>query len=173
MYKQFALTIAISVLLSAFNALTLTPALCAMLLQAAKAYARAAWSLLPRLQQSVRRYHQWLYERVTRMLVRRSSRIDRHCRDCSPRCSFLCKTIPAGFIPDEDQGILGVTVQLPTGASLERTNVVLKQVEEDSREDRGYRFVSDDRRIRRCHQHLPIELRLAVRAAKSMGGTRR
>ena len=64
MYKQFALTIAISVLLSAFNALSLTPALCAMLLEAAAPHARAAGRLLPRLQQGVRRHDGRLRERV-------------------------------------------------------------------------------------------------------------
>ena len=48
---------------------------------------------------------------------------------CSARC-FFAKRIPAGFIPDEDQGIFGVNVQLPPGASLERTSEVLKKVEE-------------------------------------------
>ena len=43
---------------------------------------------------------------------------------------FFAKRIPAGFIPDEDQGIFGVNVQLPPGASLERTSAVLKKVEE-------------------------------------------
>ena len=128
MYKQFALTIAISVLLSAFNALTLTPALCAMLLKDAKAYARSTWSFLPWLQQSVRHYHQWLYE----CDAYAGAPFDHHDRIVGVvvlRCSFLRKTIPAGFIPDEDQGILGVNVQLPNGASLTRTNEVLKQVE--------------------------------------------
>ena len=43
---------------------------------------------------------------------------------------FFARKLPAGFIPDEDQGILGVEVQLPPGASLERTSEVLKKVEE-------------------------------------------
>ena len=129
MYQQFALTIAISVLLSAFSALSLSPALCAMLLKPAKptrgplgAFFRGFNRVFDRATNG--------YVEVARLLVRRAV-----LRSCSSRvvvvgAGLFGRALPAGFIPDEDQGILGVNVQLPPGASLERTGAVLTQVEQ-------------------------------------------
>ena len=110
---------------------------------------------------------------VSRLLVRRSVLTMVSVAAVAVGAGLFGKVIPAGFIPDEDQGIFGVNVQLPPGASLERTSVVLKKVEEILGEDRRDRVVPDHRRVRRGHQHLPIELRLAVRAAASLGGAAR
>ena len=126
MYKQFALTIAISVLLSAFNALSLTPALCAMLLKVAKPM-RGPLGVFFRgfnkvfdvtTNGYVKRRACWCAARSLTILIVGG-------RGCRSRAS--CAKVPAGFIPDEDQGILGVNVQLPPGASLERTSEVLEE----------------------------------------------
>ena len=128
MYKQFALTIAISVLLSAFNALTLTPALCAMMLKPPKP-TRGPLGVFFRGFNKVFDITTNGYMSVARMLVRRSIVSIGIVAVVVVGALFFAKRIPAGFIPDEDQGILGVSVQLPNGASLARTNEVLKQVE--------------------------------------------
>ena len=128
MYKQFALTIAISVLLSAFNALTLTPALCALMLRPPKP-TRGPLGIFFRGFNKVFDYTTNGYVNVARMLVRRGFITIVIVGIVIVGALVFAKAIPAGFIPDEDQGILGVNVQLPPGASLVRTSEVLKQVE--------------------------------------------
>src|SRR6266850_308907 len=129
MYKQFALTIAISVLLSAFNALTLTPALCALMLKPPKP-ARGPLGVFFRGFNRVFEVVTNGYVSTSRLLVRRGIVTIGIVAAVVVGAGFFAKQIPAGFIPDEDQGILGVNVQLPAGASLARTSEALKQVEE-------------------------------------------
>jgi HAE1 family hydrophobic/amphiphilic exporter-1 len=128
MYKQFALTIAISVLLSAFNALTLTPALCAMLLRSPKPM-RGPLGKFFRGFNKVFDVTTRGYVSGSRFLVRRGIITIGIVAVVIVGAGFFGRMIPAGFIPEEDQGILGVNVQLPPGASLERTSEVLKKVE--------------------------------------------
>jgi hydrophobe/amphiphile efflux-1 (HAE1) family protein len=129
MYKQFALTIAISVLLSAFNALSLTPALCAMLLKAPRPM-RGPLGAFFRGFNKVFDVTTTGYVNTSRLLVRRSFITIVIVAGVALGAGLFARAIPAGFIPDEDQGIFGVNVQLPPGASLERTSDVLKEVEE-------------------------------------------
>ena len=131
MYQQFALTIAISVLLSAFNALTLTPALCAMFLKPGSH--GISWGPLG----AFFRGFNWVFDRATTgyvstagLLVRRSILTILLVVVVAVGAGLFASALPAGFIPDEDQGIFGVNVQLPPGASLERTGNVLTMVEE-------------------------------------------
>jgi len=128
MYKQFALTIAISVLLSAFNALTLTPALCALLLKPPKPM-RGPLGVFFRGFNKVFEVTTNGYVSGSRILVRKGILTIAIVGLVILGAGFFGKRIPAGFIPEEDQGILGVNVQLPPGASLERTSEVLKKVE--------------------------------------------
>jgi HAE1 family hydrophobic/amphiphilic exporter-1 len=128
MYKQFALTIAISVLLSAFNALTLTPALCALMLKPPKPM-RGPLGIFFRGFNKVFDITTNGYVSGSRMLVRRGILTIGIVGLVILGAGFFAKRIPAGFIPEEDQGILGVNVQLPPGASLERTSAVLRKVE--------------------------------------------
>jgi len=129
MYKQFALTIAISVLLSAFNALTLTPALCALLLKPPRP-TRGPLGLFFRGFNKVFDVTTRGYVSAARMLVRRSIITILIIVGVVAGAGFFAKKLPLGFIPDEDQCIFGVSVQLPPGASLARTSEVLRQVEE-------------------------------------------
>ncbi len=129
MYKQFALTIAISVLLSAFNALSLTPALCAMLLKPPKPM-RGPLGAFFRGFNKVFDVTTNGYVNTSRLLVRRGILTILLIGVVVVGAGFFARRLPSGFIPDEDQGILGVSVQLPPGASLARTSEVLKQVEE-------------------------------------------
>jgi HAE1 family hydrophobic/amphiphilic exporter-1 len=128
MYQQFALTIAISVLLSAFSALSLSPALSAMLLKPAKP-----------MRGPLGKFFAWfnkVFDRTTtgyvkgaQILVRRSVLTIGIVALVAVGAGFFGGMLPAGFIPEEDQGIFGINVTLPPGASLERTSDVLGQVE--------------------------------------------
>src|SRR5215510_14890451 len=129
MYKQFALTIAISVLLSAFNALSLTPALCAMLLKVPRPM-RGPFGVFFRGFNKVFDVSTKGYVSTARLLVRHGIITIVIVAVVSVGAGLFAKILPAGFIPDEDQGIMGVNVQLPPGASLERTSNVLKKVED-------------------------------------------
>jgi len=129
MYKQFALTIAISVLLSAFNALSLTPALCAMLLKPPRPM-RGPLGVFFRGFNKVFDVTTKGYVNTSRLLVRRGILTIGIIAVVVVGAGLFGKALPAGFIPDEDQGIMGVNVQLPAGASIERTSAVLKKVED-------------------------------------------
>lgn len=129
MYQQFALTIAISVLLSAFNALSLTPALCALLLKKPEPM-RGPLGVFFRGFNKAFDATTSGYVSVSRLLVRRSLLTIAIVAAVALGASLFARALPAGFIPDEDQGIFGINVQLPAGASLERTSVVLKKIEE-------------------------------------------
>ena len=128
MYQQFALTIAISVLLSAFSALSLSPALACMLLKPAK----EKKGLLAKLFGGFNKGFDWTTQRyvgVSRLLVRRAFVTVLIVGGVVVGSGFFAKRVPAGFIPDEDQGIFGIAVQLPPASSLQRTSDLLAQVE--------------------------------------------
>jgi HAE1 family hydrophobic/amphiphilic exporter-1 len=129
MYKQFALTIAISVLLSAFNALSLTPALCAMLLKKPRPM-RGPLGIFFRGFNKLFDVSTKGYVSTARLLIRHGIITIVIVAAVSVGAGLLAKALPAGFLPDEDQGIMGVNLQLPPGASLERTSEVLKKVED-------------------------------------------
>lgn len=128
LYQQFAVTIAISVLLSAFNALTLSPALAALLLKPKK----PSTGLL-------RKFFDWfnrVFERATDGYVRWSAVLIKKTVVVvvmlvvfAAAGGFFANHIPTSFLPDEDQGYAYVNVQLPNGASLERTRAVVNQVD--------------------------------------------
>ncbi len=128
MYKQFALTIAISVVLSAFNALSLTPALCAMLLTPPRPM-RGPLGIFFRGFNKVFDVTTKGYVSASRLLVRHAFLTIAIVAAVALGAGLFAHAIPAGFIPDEDQGIFGINVQLPPGASLERTSRVLGKVE--------------------------------------------
>ncbi len=130
MYQQFALTIAISVLLSAFSALSLSPALSVLLLKPGHGPGRGPLG-------AFFRGFNWVFERttngyinVTTLLVRRAVLTILLVGVVIVGAGFFGRMIPAGFIPDEDQGLLGVNVTLPPGASLERTAAILTRAEQ-------------------------------------------
>ena len=129
MYKQFALTIAISVLLSAFNALSLTPALCAMLLKKPEPMRGPLGAFFRGFNKAFEATTAG-YVSVARLLVRRSLLTIAIVVAVALGASLFARVLPAGFIPEEDQGIFGVFVQLPPGASIERTRAVLVKVED-------------------------------------------
>src|SRR5262244_4046808 len=127
LYQQFAVTIAISVLFSAFNALTLSPALAALLLR-------------PREQSHglLRRFFDWFdrtferanegYVRWSAVLIQKSAVVIVLLVVFSVAAGFFAHRLPTSFLPDEDQGYAYVSVQLPNAASLERTTAAVNDV---------------------------------------------
>ncbi len=127
LYQQFALTIAISVLISAFNALTLSPALSALLLRP-RSTKRGP---LGRLGDGFNRVFGRAtdgYVGINRRLVRKLVIPLVLLVGVAGLSAKLGRGLPSGFIPDEDQGYALIGVQLPDGASLQRTKAVLDQI---------------------------------------------
>ncbi|MGH9778570.1 MAG: efflux RND transporter permease subunit [Candidatus Acidiferrales bacterium] len=129
MYQQFALTIAVSVLLSAFNALSLSPALCALLLKPGHGTSKGLFGKLFGLFNRGFDSATNSYMGIAGGLVRRSIITIVIVAGVIVGAGVFGGALPAGFIPDEDQGIFLINVQLPPGASLERTGAVLTQIE--------------------------------------------
>jgi HAE1 family hydrophobic/amphiphilic exporter-1 len=128
-YQQFAVTIAVSVLFSALGALTLTPALCAMLLKKSE----PSSGLLGRFFGGFNR----AFDRATGAYVGISGFVARKLLRGLVLFAaiifgtYLCgKSLPSGFIPEEDQGYLLANMQLPDAASLERTGKASRSVEQ-------------------------------------------
>jgi HAE1 family hydrophobic/amphiphilic exporter-1 len=129
LYQQFAVTIAISVLISAFNALTLSPALCALLLRP-RAPARGP---LGRFFTSFNRLFGRAsegYVSVCARLIRKSFLSLAFLGLVALLAVVLGKGIPSGFLPEEDQGYIFVNLALPDAASLQRTEDTCRQVED-------------------------------------------
>lgn len=136
LYQQFAVTIAISVMLSAFNALTLSPALAALLLRPRKSNR----NLLQKFFDAFNR----LFERLTGsyvswsgVLVRKGMIVVALLLVFGVAAGFFASRVPTSFLPDEDQGYAYVNVQLPNGASLERTTAVVQDAEKTIRDTPG------------------------------------
>lgn len=127
MYKQFALTIAISVLISAFNALSLSPALAAMLLKPHQEVKGPIGRFFGGFNRGFDATTKW-YVRVAGGLARRAAVSLLIVAVVGLGAGGFLKLLPNGFVPDEDQGILLVNVQLPKAASLERTKQVCEKI---------------------------------------------
>jgi HAE1 family hydrophobic/amphiphilic exporter-1 len=128
LYQQFAVTIAISVLLSAFNALTLSPALAALLLKPKK----PSRGLLQRFFDWFNRTFERAtdgYVRWSAVLLRKTAVVIVLLLVFCVAGGFFASRLPSSFLPDEDQGYAYVNVQLPNGSSLERTTAVTADVE--------------------------------------------
>jgi len=128
LYQQFAVTIAISVLLSAFNALTLSPALAALLLrprQPSRGLLRRFFDWFNRVFQSATEgYVHW-----SGVLVQKTAVVIAFLVIFGLAAGFFAHQVPSSFLPEEDQGYAYVSVQLPNGASLERTKAAAVDVE--------------------------------------------
>ncbi|MET0755645.1 MAG: multidrug efflux RND transporter permease subunit, partial [Pseudoxanthomonas sp.] len=134
-YKQFAVTIAISTVISAINSLTLSPALAALLLKPHDAAKDAPSRLIDRL-------FGWLFRPFNRFFKRGSERYEGAVSRALSRrgavfavyvvllvgAGVMFKAVPAGFIPLQDKLYLIAGVKMPEGASIERTDAALKKV---------------------------------------------
>ncbi len=128
LYQQFAITIAISVLFSVINALTLSPALAALLLKAPT----GKKTLLTPFYNGFNKVFGWTTDRYVSfagILARKMFRSLAFIGVLLFVIVTLVRNIPAGFVPEEDQGFLLVQALLPDAASLERTDAVMKKAE--------------------------------------------
>lgn len=143
-YRQFSITMATSILISGFVALTLTPVLCAMILKNTHGQ--------PRRRTPVNRFIDGfnnIFERVTgryakllgKIVNRRALTFGVLIAFCAG-IFFTSQTLPSGFIPNEDQGMIYAIIQTPPGSTLERTNDISKQLQKVAAHVEGVESVS-------------------------------
>ncbi|MBX3441102.1 MAG: multidrug efflux RND transporter permease subunit [Planctomyces sp.] len=125
LYRQFALTIAATALLSAINAITLKPAQCALWLRPPK----EKKNLFYRAFNRVYGWVEAIYVGITRRLVRRVSLVMLSFVLIVSGTAWWYTRVPTGFFPTEDQGYLLVAVQLPDAASQDRTRAVMRRID--------------------------------------------
>ncbi|SCX14729.1 efflux RND transporter permease subunit [Nitrosomonas eutropha] len=125
LYRQFSVTIAIAVSISSLTALTLSPALCAMMLRKQQARPWFALRWFEKIFGKVSEGYLFCVKIVVRRLVLTALLL----LIITGGAYWVFKNTPTGFIPQEDQGIIFVDIQLPDGASLNRTDNVVKQVD--------------------------------------------
>src|SRR5213083_1029196 len=141
LYQQFAVTIAISVILSAFNALSLSPALAALLLRP-KSERRGP----------LQKFFNWfnrVFGRATNQYVRWSGALIRKSAVAMlmvvafcGAAAFFAGKVPSSFLPDEDQGYLFLHLQLPSAASIERTEDAARKVEKILADTPGVQYTT-------------------------------
>jgi HAE1 family hydrophobic/amphiphilic exporter-1 len=141
LYQQFAVTIAISVILSAFNALSLSPALAALILK-------------PKVESKglLARFFGWFnrvfglatekYVGLSGVLMRKSFVALVILAGCGMASYFISDKLPTSFVPDEDQGYFYLNIQLPNAASLQRTELVTAKVEDILAKTPGVRYTT-------------------------------
>ena len=163
--QQFAVTIAISVLISAFNALTLSPALSALLLRPRK-----------KTRGPLGKFFDWFnrwFGKMTGGYVSWSG-VAHSTLGLSP--SYCCwefllsplpwaNSSPASFIPEEDQGYAFLQIQLPDAASLQRTDAVMRKMDDMLAHTHGVKSLQRNFRIQLAFQHLGLLHRLLLFAA--------
>jgi len=133
LYNQFALTIAMAVGLSGFNSLTLSPALCAVLLRPGSgktnAFFRAFNKGFEKLSSG--------YAASVKVMAGKLYLVFAVFAGLCLLTVFFFRAIPVGFVPEEDQGYLYALVELPDAATIERTQAVMKQVNDIARQTPG------------------------------------
>ncbi|EOD77059.1 RND efflux system, inner membrane transporter CmeB [Grimontia indica] len=126
MYRQFALTICISVLISSINALTLSPAMCSLVLrQGGDNHARWFKAFNNGLEKVTNKYGA-----TAGFLVRKTAVLGVLFVVAVSAAGYFAKTTSTGFVPQEDKGVMLINVQLPDAASLSRTEEVTRKLGE-------------------------------------------
>lgn len=123
LFRQFSLTIAITMFFSAVNALTLSPALCALILKPGHGSGNAFFRLF---NNSFTRATDW-YARIVSLAVRRVALMMILFLGLLLITGIAYTRVPTGFLPLEDDGLILVNVQMPDGATLDRTNTAVQQ----------------------------------------------
>jgi multidrug efflux pump len=131
LFRQFAVTVAVAMFLSAINALTLSPALCGVMLRPHHGPRRGIVGWLMRSIDRVRDGYGTIVARLVRFSVIGIVMVV----VAGVGVVSLAKTTPTGFVPEDDQGAIFVIVQLPGGASVGRTSEVIRQAEAIVKED--------------------------------------
>lgn len=143
-YRQFSITMATSIVISGFVALTLTPVLCAMILKNTHGQPRKKTPI----NRIIDAFNNW-FERVTgrytnllKVIVnRRVITFGMLIAFCAG-IWFTSETLPSGFIPNEDQGMIYAIIQTPPGSTLERTNDIAKKLQQVAEHVEGVQSVS-------------------------------
>lgn len=143
LYKQFAITISVSMMLSAIVALSLTPALCSLILvkkeEAPKGF----------IGKAVKAFDDWFARTLAKYVKNvegciRKSKLILTCLVVVVICiGFLAKVTPTGFVPNEDQGMTAVSIALPEGASSNRTQQIMAGLEQKMRKLPGVKNVME------------------------------
>jgi HAE1 family hydrophobic/amphiphilic exporter-1 len=141
LYQQFAVTIAISVLISAFNALSLSPALAVLILRPKKE-ARGPLGVFYRWFNNAFGAATNGYVRACAGLIRKLSISLILIAVTAGGTVFLGEKVPGGFLPEEDQGYCYVQLQLPDAASLQRTTAAAREVEKLIMDTPGVEYVT-------------------------------
>jgi multidrug efflux pump subunit AcrB len=128
LYQQFALTVTVSVLFSSLNALTLSPALCSLLLRKPKPYRGPLGKFFGVFNSAFDR-STTAYMGFTKVIARKIARGLVFILVLVVGIGLVGRLVPGGFMPEEDMGYLFVNIQLPDAASLQRSDVVAKKVE--------------------------------------------
>ncbi|MEJ2195955.1 MAG: efflux RND transporter permease subunit, partial [Ignavibacteriaceae bacterium] len=128
LYQQFAITIVVSVIVSSVNALTLSPALCSLLLKEPKPYGGPLGWFFKKFNGGMDKSTD-AYMSFTNVVSRKIKRGIVFLIIMTIAAVFFGKLVPGGFIPEEDMGYFYVNIQLPNAASLQRTSVVSEQIE--------------------------------------------
>ncbi|MDR3134486.1 MAG: efflux RND transporter permease subunit, partial [Deltaproteobacteria bacterium] len=126
LYQQFAVTISVSMLISAINALTLSPALCAILLKPTEKKPFLAVRIFQRLVERTREK----YRSLVNVLLRRSAFGLVVAGFCLASAYGIFQFTPSGFLPDEDQGTFIIQIGLPEGSPINKTRDVLVRAEQ-------------------------------------------
>src|SRR5467141_907934 len=142
LYQQFAVTIAISVALSAFNALTLSPALAALLLRPKDSTRGGMLKKFFNWFNNTFRNATSAYVRVCGFLIRKSVFALILLVIFGAAAGFFSSKVPSSFLPDEDQGYLYINLQLPNAASLQRTDEVARKIENVLGQTTGVRYTT-------------------------------
>ncbi len=129
LYQQFAITIVVSVLVSSVNALTLSPALCSILLKEPKPYKGPLGWFFGKFNKGMDRSTEG-YMSFTNVVTRKIKRSAAFILVMSIAAGVFFKLVPGGFIPEEDMGYFYVNVQLPNAASIQRSDVIAKEVDD-------------------------------------------
>ena len=143
-YRQFSITMATGIILSGIVALTLTPALCAMMLKNNHGVARKKSPMNNFLDGFNNKFNQLTgrYQGVLRKIVnKRVITFGMFIAFCTG-IFFLNNSVPSGFIPNEDQGMFYAIIQTPPGSSLERTNDVALKLQKIAEKIDGVKSVS-------------------------------
>ena len=143
LYKQFAITISVSMMLSAIVALSLTPALCSLILvkkeEAPKGF----------IGKAVKAFDDWFARTLAKYVKNvegciRKSKLILTCLVVVVICiGFLAKATPTGFVPNEDQGMTAVSIALPEGASSNRTQQIMAGLAQNMRKLPGVKNVME------------------------------
>ncbi len=133
MFNQFAVTICVSVLISAINALTLTPALCALMLKSTHSQPIAPLRAFNRGFEAITRKYQGLVGFLSRRIVLSIAVYGA----LIAVLAFAFMTVPSSFVPNEDKGVFMVEMRLPDAAALQRTAPLMKKYVDELKQMKG------------------------------------